>query len=139
MQCSHQTSFDQENNWPSNTDDEGWRKQSKENLLSFLTGNKQENGDIQNACGLAQTYRSSIPTGRTQVSYIETAKVTETEQCIQECCNRGPEKCQFAWLFASQCFLVGCTEDEKDLCEPMTLTKSGIMSTYYRVTLPSGK
>ncbi len=108
--------------------------------MSFLTGNKQENIDPSSfKCGLAKVYRNSIPTGRTSVSNIETTEVTSADTCIQECCDQGPDKCQFAWLFAKQCFLVGCTEEERDLCEPLQFKKSGITSTYYRVTLPSSK
>lgn len=59
--------------------------------------------------------------------------MSRPDACIQACCEKGPELCQFAWFFADKCLLVGCSKKESSLCEPAEFSKSSITSTYYRI------
>ncbi len=135
VQCSH-NQLSSSNSWPFNKDDDVNSRQSNGNSWSFPTDSEQqESVNTQFECGLANIYRSSIPTGRTKMSNIETTELEKPEECIQACCDIGPEKCQYAWMFAKKCFLIGCDEEEKNLCEPMQFHKAAIESTYYKVQL----
>ena len=146
MQCTHKTnlepkqSSDRLSSWPFNTNKDEDSRQSNGNPWSLLTdsGNEQEIVNAQFECKLAKIYRSTIPTGRTLMSNIETTKLTTPEACIQACCDRGPESCQYAWMFAKKCFLIGCDEEKENLCEPLQFDKPGIESTYYKVQLTTG-
>lgn len=104
----------------------------------YLPDRDQSNVNTQEGegCTATNTYRGYVPTGRTKVSYItivDEEKVT-TEQCMRECCDKGPEKCQYAWTFQGQCILIGCTQEDNGLCEPIKFLRQGLDSVYVEVS-----
>jgi len=113
---------------------------------NWLFGNNDHNSDTEDTnaqtsskCTM-ETYPSSIPHGKTDVTFLESASVdyTRVEDCVQECCQNV--NCQYVWVFAKKCFLVGCSKEESDFCAPYAFggTSGEIASTYYRVQLSEG-
>lgn len=59
------------------------------------------------------------------------ANVLTADECAQLCCEYGPD-CEYAWLYESDCYAVGCYFGEESFCEPY-LDSGADMSTYIEV------
>ena len=55
------------------------------------------------------------------------------EDCLHKCCRKGPNSCQYMWVFKNQCFSVACSSDSISLCYPQDVggEADASESTYY--------
>ena len=75
-----------------------------------------------------QTMNQTIPAGRTNVTYFKPlGTVVSNEECVQRCC--ADDKYQYAWFVDGKCFGVGCSDENEELCSPMSV-KFSMMSNY---------
>lgn len=127
--------FNRESNRPSTANDR-WSDNSNTNIPDTDQGVIYEQEDSKAACTVVKTYDGYVPTAKTKVSFInafEAEKVT-VDQCVQACCEKGSLVCQYAWIIDKKCILIGCTQDESELCSPIEFSHSSLQSVYIQVS-----
>ena len=102
-----------------------YRGMSQEDLVS---GHDQ--------CKVSHIFKSSIPSGQTEVDYITVHKDISVKTCIDQCCKLGAQLCQYAWLFTEQCILVGCSQQNATKCLPLNMPTLQDTSTYVSLQYP---
>lgn len=61
------------------------------------------------ACRIVKLYKKVVPHSGVEVDSVTALlHTTDMERCIQACCQRGPNVCQYAWLFEGKCLAVSC-------------------------------
>ena len=64
----------------------------------------------------------AVPAGDESVDHIEKigafSSMTSGKECVQQCCNLGPLRCQYVWIIQRECYAVACSDHPK-LCKPM--------------------
>ena len=55
-------------------------------------------------------------------------------QCLQKCCELGPQQCQYLWLIRTKCFAVACSSFSTN-CDPQALPANvpAYTSTYVKI------
>lgn len=89
-------------------------------------------------CAISSLNFQSVPAANTKVDhfdgFIDGSHSSSIEDCMEQCCNRGQDFCQYAWIFANKCFLVGCFANSTWKCLPKTVSSFSAISIYASVS-----
>ena len=83
--------------------------------------------------------RFLISTGGLKVDGIEVLArgkagqpTVSAEYCISQCCQLGPDDCQYMWVIWGSCFAVSC-QSESDSCDPVPLKSSSLYPSFSNI------
>ena len=91
-------------------------------------------------CSVGEQYLKSIPFGGMKNPNLRINPILAASalQCLEKCCDLGPTKCQFIWVFESKCFAVACSSGHEFLCKPKEIFDENASKTrYFAITHPA--